>query len=138
MPFKLVTSNDRHLERSHIVEVHPAVALWLWFDDEYKGAWTYKDKKNCRKGKRDEIIRELADRLSQRIKKSHDIPLDDFANPSDDELDAYTAWYLADRWLNGDGVTLLGNASTGCFLVPGEDDGPLRDKFKQWRTKQRC
>jgi hypothetical protein len=41
-------------------------------------------------------------------------------NLTEDELDAWTAWYLARCWLDGRGVMLLGNSRTGSFLLPDE------------------
>jgi hypothetical protein len=48
-------------------------------------------------------------------------------NVTEDELDAWTAWYLARCWLDRRGVMLLGNSRTGSFLLPDEPN--LRRKF---------
>ena len=46
----------------------------------------------------------------------------EFPTPTnDDELDAIVSWLLADRWISGSGIVLLGNQKTGCFLVPKID-----------------
>jgi hypothetical protein len=92
--------------------VHPAVALWRWnLAVGYDGPWEYKKDGRC--------LRELGRLLSARIGK-------DLAPRSDDELDAWTAWYLARCWLDARGVILLGNARTGSFLLPEEPSSQKR------------
>lgn len=150
LPFKLVTSDKRPSKGHYIVEVHPAVGLWLWFEEERKNQpWTYKNKKQPTEDKNQptnnkkpyEILRDLADLLSQRMEKTHGIrvkgPDEKPDQLDDDVLDAYAAWYLADRWMNDENhsVRLLGNAASGCFLVPDPDE-TLKDKFEYWLEKQ--
>jgi Protein of unknown function (DUF429) len=121
LPFRLVTDNrDRPSTGRHVVEVHPAVALWLWCRTDYHGEWQYKKDEKCR--------RKLSRLMSYRIGK-------DLANVSDDELDAWTAWYLARCWLDSDDVMLLGNAKTGSFLLPDEPD--LQTMFEQFLSRQK-
>jgi predicted RNase H-like nuclease len=55
------------------------------------------------------------------------------ATASDDEFDAWIAWYLAHCWLNrgsNSPVMLLGDAEHGSFLLP--QDGILRDEFAKF------
>jgi predicted RNase H-like nuclease len=54
----------------------------------------------------------------------------DLANANDDELDAWTTWYLARCWLDRCGVILLGDARTGSFLLP--DEPGLQKKFERF------
>lgn len=116
LPFTLVT-DDRCRPKAgrHVVEVHPAMALWHWCSAANDaGGWKYKKDKKCRA--------KLAAIMSSRMGK-------DFCNVTDDELDAWIAWHLARCWLDGDGVMLLGNARTGSFLLP--NDPILRKKFAE-------
>ena len=93
---------------NYIVEVHPAVALWLWCREssDCLEPWMYK---------KDKAIRE---RLWHVMKaKLSEFELDR-PPKDDDEFDAYVAYLLGKKWLENSGVTLLGNAATGSFLVP--------------------
>lgn len=113
LPFMLVTSNrDRPSQGRHVVEVHPAVALWRWCSASYDGTWQYKTDKKCRA----ELVRLMSSRIGMEL-----------LNVSEDELDAWTAWYLARCWLDRRGVVLLGNARTGSFLLPDEPN--LQKRF---------
>jgi predicted RNase H-like nuclease len=104
----------------YVVEVHPAVALWRWCQKDYDGKWEYKTNKTCRG--------ELSKLMSRRIGRNLTDATDD--KFSDDELDAWTAWYLARCWLDRKGVTLLGSAGTGSFLLPEEPE--LQKAFEQF------
>jgi hypothetical protein len=120
LPFKLVTSDqDRPYTGRHVVEVHPAVALWRWSFADYNGPWEYKKDKK--------YLGELGRLFSARIGK-------DLALRSDDELDAWTAWYLARCWLDARGVILLGNARAGSFLMP--DELEVQECFEDFVTRQ--
>lgn len=82
LPFELVTNDqDRRRTGRRIVEVHPAVALWLWCKaDGYEGPWRYKGPKkdeNCKQ--------RLAKFMSRRLQNEN------VATACDDELDAWTA-----------------------------------------------
>jgi hypothetical protein len=113
LPFRLVTS-DRERPRTgrHVVEVHPAMALWRWCCGSYGGPWEYKKDKGCRV----EVCRLMSSRIGT-----------DLTTDTNDQLDAWTAWYLARCWLDGRGVMMLGNSSMGSFLMPDEPD--LQKKF---------
>jgi hypothetical protein len=108
LPFTLVET-DAHKPKlgRYVVEVHPAVALWLWCKSDEHTIWRYKNKKDsaCMQA----LIKTLNRKINIQITADND-----------DELDAWIAWYLADQWLNGNGVMLLGDARTGSFLVPDE------------------
>jgi len=113
LPFRLITSDqDRPSTGRHVIEVHPAVALWRWCSANYAGTWQYKKDKKCRA----ELSRLMARRIGR-----------DLTNVNEDELDAWTAWYLARCWLDGRGVMLLENSTTGSFLLPEEPN--LQTKF---------
>lgn len=93
--------------RGFVVEVHPAVALAaLWLDKgcreafpRYKGGKAFKSKP-----------RSIAERLGF-------TDLLEKGDPSDDTLDAYMAWWLADRFTHGEAV-LVGEPASGGYLLP--------------------
>jgi len=117
LPFALASDDrNRPSKGRYVVEVHPAVALWRWCSGDYPGPWKYKKDKKCLKK-----LRELMSRRAGKL-------LSDICD--DDELDAWTGWYLARCWLDRNGVMLLGNAKTGSFLLP--DQSKLREKFEQF------
>jgi predicted nuclease with RNAse H fold len=105
--------------RACVVEVHPAVGLWLWCEKKNPDCnWSYK--------------RNTAQVSAHWQKLNECVPdVSHLKTPtSDDELDALIAWLLADRWTRGKGVVLLGNARTGSFLVPNVPG--LRKTFEEF------
>jgi hypothetical protein len=136
LPFQLITENLRPRPRigRHVVEVHPALALWLWCREERKGkSWLYKSK--TKEG--EEIRNELWDLLSSKFES---IPPGTFQFthgliPSDDELDAIVAFVLARSWCSGgDSVMVLGNDKCGAMLLPNVPG--LRDAFEAFEPKE--
>jgi hypothetical protein len=126
LPFKLITNDqDRPSTGRHVVEVHPAVALWRWCWKKRNGLWTYKktNGKECR---------------SELEGLMHECSGLDFKSADDDELDARMSWYLARCWLDKKGAMLLGNEQTGTFLLPVEPE--LKQAFEKFvldrRTKK--
>jgi predicted RNase H-like nuclease len=100
----------------HVVEVHPAVAIWQWLQKTDKG-WRYKGTTKENKS----IRAEFCDRLSEKWKELDlDVgPLLAHAKKSDDVLDALTAAVLGYMWVSKDNeVALVGNIHTGAWLVP--------------------
>lgn len=105
-----------------VVEVHPALAMWLWGRNETRD-WGYKssDKKITK--------RRLCGQQLWKAVKSH-VPQDlhpaqcEWENDqfSDDKLDAYIAWAIGELWVRSDNVRLLGDADAGAFLLPHEQD----------------
>ena len=121
LPFRLITGNDLFNSiNKFVVEVHPAVAIWLWckhlggIDFE---SWNYKG---------DLSILENIWRTLKAVLTEHNIiaPEDlniftSFTPKSDDELDSFISWLLGKLWIrNPQAVTMLGSAETGSFLVP--------------------
>lgn len=96
----------------YIVEVHPAVAIWLWCQagDSSAVEWRYKGDISA--------VRRLWTLLQHVPGESSP----DREPANDDELDAYVAWLLGHKWLTNSGVTLLGNEDAGSFLVPAIDE----------------
>ena len=109
IPLNLCASGMPPGKGKHIVEVHPAVAIWLWCrSNNGQNAWTYKKNAKIRNDLWDIMMKDPINAIFARS-----------TPPSnDDEFDAYVAWLLGIRWLMGQGVILLGNAAWGSFLVP--------------------
>ena len=136
LPFRLVTKRDQLFdpdERASVVEVHPALAVWLWYQTSGRTpqSWHYKNiKPKLLENETAEQYRMRAKRI--RIGRVHahwtevcncvdgarELPIPS----SDDELDSIVAWLLAEKWIAGMGVVLLGNQKSGCFLIPEVDD----------------
>lgn len=125
LPFQLLF--DRPIPGSEpgtkasVVEVHPAVAIWLWCReaDLPNEAWEYKQKPSK--------VMLLWEALRGRVDGLGALP----PPVTDDQLDALVAWLLADRWLSGAGVMLLGDRRSGAFLVP--ENEALRAAFDRFR-----
>jgi predicted RNase H-like nuclease len=113
------------------VEVHPALALWLWCRQGKAikpQQWPYKKKAFIRNGKR------LWDFLRERLKaaKLDSIP-NDLHPENDGQLDAFIAWALGTLWLQNPGeVFLLGTCGLGCMLVPNVDD--LQQRLAEFKN----
>lgn len=93
----------------HIVEVHPAVAIWLWCQtgQEPPTDWLYKKDGEIREALWQAMSPVLGDLQPGR------------KPTGDDEFDAYVAFLLGSKWLATSGdVVLLGNERTGSFLIP--------------------
>lgn len=135
LPFKLLTDEHERANlktgQKYIVEVHPAVAIWLWLKKPgTEGSdrdWRYKGTKNA--ANRERIVEDLlrVDAVRKAIANPGDCTLkeDEIKNEmvaSDDMLDAFVAWVLGTRWFRGNNeVVLLGNVDTGCMLLPESD-----------------
>ncbi|MGH9721710.1 MAG: DUF429 domain-containing protein [Bryobacteraceae bacterium] len=129
IPFSLATHHTPPKSGRHVVEVHPA--LWLWIkseDDLIMKSWRYKDDTCVRQ----RIWDFLKERYSEKVKR---LDLEGRSVPKDDELDSITAWLLARGWLDGDDVMLLGDARTGAMLLPSVEG--LRDRFENYRKQER-
>jgi len=117
LPFQLATCDDeRPVCGRHVVEVHPAVALWLWCREGRSATASchYKNKKDRA------VLLELWERLLEVPAVAAVLfEVRDIAPKSDDQLDARVAYALGRLWLDDQhSVVLLGNADTGAFLVP--------------------
>lgn len=131
LPFRLVSDDaQRPICGCHIVEVHPAVALWLWCDGKRAGdtaSWRYKTE--------DDVRRELWKILPEQTAAGNVLGFcDPQALPSDDQLDARVAYALGRLWLDeSDSVVLLGDLDSGTFLVPRVDG--IVEAFDEFVTK---
>jgi hypothetical protein len=113
------------------VEVHPAVAIWLWCRSK-RGPlanWKYKDFKEIRH-ELWTILLTIESIANIFFGNANDIPI------SDDAFDARVAYALGYLWCNEPGtVTLLGDGDSGTFLLPCVDG--LEDAFKGFLTGKR-
>lgn len=140
IPFRLLTSNEGcgDYSKPNVVEVHPALAMWLWvkgeapkdFDYRYKG----KPTRELRSSKIRENREKLVDRLFQ-VWESMPIgkkelwkslqEKKEICQKCPDIFDALVAAVLVYLWANEpSSVTLLGDAAKGCFLLPNSGDLP--------------
>ena len=115
LPFRLLAEpSQRPAHGRRVVEVHPAVALWLWCRER-------RDPKTCWRYKKDHaVLRELWQRLLKVPGVAGVLSKVQAATPtSDDQLDARVAYALGRLWLDDPAsVVLLGDADTGAFLIP--------------------
>lgn len=137
--FKLITSqNEREKlfsNKKNIVEVHPALALYLWLKeekpikDDLTFDWDYKKNKKTfntlveqlfKKPEKPQAIIEPEDKENGKYKVS---AIEDKVEKTmtDDHLDAYIAWLLGTLWLKNE-VILVGNKNTGAILLPNDPD----------------
>lgn len=135
LPFRLWPCDDeKEGDRPSVVEVHPAVAAWLWCKDEKRAkqvspSWTYKKDKEIRDWMWD-VIREKTECAA-----CPDPPKDG----DDDEFDAAVGYllgvlYLRDLTEPRPSVIALGDRETGSFLVPNVDGLMTRwdEFFEKW------
>ena len=120
LPFTLISNNEVPTNKgSYVVEVHPAVAIWLWcshFSTSEITNWEYK--------KSDSDFQQIWTCLSEiimsyRLFQGYDLTPADFNLKSDDELDALISWLLGKLFIDGNqNVSLLGSKESGSFLLP--------------------
>ncbi|MCB1130599.1 MAG: DUF429 domain-containing protein [Verrucomicrobiae bacterium] len=122
LPFQLVTANARPTTGKWVVEVHPALAIWLWcrnepeFPREPEG-WVYKKSVK------------ISSKIWEILANKHLEIFNHEAPPqNDDQLDAAVAYALGKLWITGSpSVAVLGNRDTGAILLPW--DAGLWDAF---------
>lgn len=129
LPFRLLTSKPENWEKPSVVEVHPALAMWLWLRKEKLPPETFRYKgkavEGCNREQQERNRRTLLDAL---LKVWQDLgvpkqllPLDkkeEFVQLSD-LLDALVGAMLAYFWTKGsEEVRLLGDQRSGTFLLP--------------------
>ena len=121
LPFGLLTDParwDQH--RPCVVEVHPALAAWLWCYREWPAgaSWVYKGSKSPVHERR-RVWLAMWDIILRRTKFERDLPCPE----TDDEFDAGVGYILGtmisqDEADQGRRCTIVGNARDGAFLVP--------------------
>ena len=138
LPFHLLPPPQSEQDnRASVVEIHPAVAAWLWCrNDRIKdAAWNYKDKKNK---KRDEIWK----KLWCIVLRKTGFRWVSRKPANNDEFDAAVGYILGSMYLQDQSatqgqprVTILGDRFTGSFLLPV--DPKLEEKWREFRLKKR-
>ena len=130
LPFTLIVRDDDPPKVGrNIVEVHPALALWLWLKDVRPGPWSYKKKESQTRERIWELVRT---RFGSVLPK--DLCFAGGEVPNDDELDAVSAWLLARCWLFKQNVSLLADNQTGALLLPRDED--LQQAFQRFRDEE--
>ena len=115
----IIKKEDLQANKLKIVEVHPALAIWIWLKDENIEEWKYKKEK--------QIFEKIL-----RILKDKNIVNLDLPKHNDDYLDAYIAWKLGDMLINEpESVMLLGDES-GCILLPKDEE--IKSKFNEFKN----
>ena len=133
LPFGLMTDlqyRDDH--RPCVVEIHPALAAWLWCraERESKASWVYKGdgKPQC---ERRRVWLEMWDIISSRSEFATGFPCPN----TDDEFDA-TVGYILGTTISRESAgqpqscTIIGNVRDGAFLVPCTPE--LAATWKSW------
>jgi predicted nuclease with RNAse H fold len=125
LPFELQTAPVLALNgrSKKVVEVHPALALWLMQPEElrHERDFTYKGR-----GAHEDAKRWLFEGLQDFVEGDKDAAsvVNQFRARElcDDKLDALTAWVLGKLWTKDPSkVRLLGDAANGTFLLPVVD-----------------
>lgn len=130
LPWKLQTNPVYSPSSSgkDIVEVHPALALWLMLprDKRHSEKENFKYKGNSNEDTKNEAKQTLFDGLAAFTEgtEAHDVVKSQQAEAlNDDELDALTAWVLGTLWTEmSERVRLLGNQTYGTFLLPTDTE----------------
>ncbi len=133
LPFQLITSDEPPKQGASVVEVHPALALWLWFPKHREGAldhdgkpyecWYYEGYKDrSKRGLRKELWDDIHTRWNAILPDKSGFQfkaVNDGNIPSDDEIDAIVAFILAKDFCSKKrSVAVLGNAQCGAMLLP--------------------
>jgi hypothetical protein len=111
LPYQLIHSeSDIKTHKKLLVEVRPAVALWMWISKTFK-TWNYKKDSE----RLQTFVNELFKKESSRVVEEIKIP----EITTDDQLDAFIAFLLGYFLVNEPvKVMILGNQETGSFLLP--------------------
>lgn len=140
LPFHLLPDSEgevrgpevARMDRPCVVEIHPAVAAWLWCKDHEKlrprsrkrgKGWKYKgDKKDTT------LQNEMWDVIGGKCGTGESLP----RPKGDDQFDAAIGYILGVKWLRGDDdVVLLGDRENGSMLLPRTDD--LCEAWEEFR-----
>lgn len=131
LPFHLVPGPESERGgRACIIEIHPAVAAWLWCRREKRGRaqWVYKGSRGS-KASRETLRQEMWSIILRKTQFRWTLP--DPTN--DDQFDAAVGYVLgslyADEMTRGQ-VTVLGSRETGSFLLPAVPR--LTQKWDRW------
>ena len=125
LPFRLLPDGrgesgggpPTRMDRSCVVEIHPAVAAWLWCREkldrsDHGGEWRYKGRGRD-EDLQDEMWEVILDLCNETLKAKLSKPA------NDDQFDAVIGYILGVKWLRGDpDVVLLGDRENGSMLLP--------------------
>ena len=125
IPFGLMTEpGHRDQHRPCVVEVHPALAAWLWCRGERQAgaSWVYKGSKYPVHERR-RVWLEMWDIILRRTEFAEDLPCPE----SDDQFDAGVGYILGTMIIQDEAnqrrrCTIVGNARDGAFLVPSSPE----------------
>ncbi len=136
LPFHLLPDRENEvrgpevarMDRSCIVEIHPAVAAWLWckdHDDLRSRSWKRGKGWRYKGDKKDTTLQnEMWDVIGGKCGTGESLP----RPKGDDQFDAAIGYILAVKWLRGDRgdngeeeVVLLGDRENGSMLLPRVD-----------------
>lgn len=128
LPFRLITKNTPPEEGLSIVEVHPALALWIMAksdsDLKVEESLRYKGNKGS-KEMREKLFDSLINFAASSDKARPVISAIEEKGkvPDDGVLDALTAFVLGAMWTEKtEKVKLLGDYTTGTFLLPYDEE----------------
>lgn len=145
LPFHLLPGSEEEvqgrnvarMDRSCVVEIHPAVAAWLWCKDlnEFKPGsgngqtWKYKGNKKDEILLRGEMWEVVLGHCDDALRRNLPTPTDD------DQFDAIIGYILGVKWLRGDpDVVLLGDRENGSMLLPRVPGTPdLCEAWEEFR-----
>ena len=121
LPFALMTEPGRWDQlRPCVVEIHPALAAWLWCREERQtgASWVYKGSKKPMYERR-RVWSEMWDIIPRRTEFAAGLPCPE----TDDEFDAAVGYIVGAMICQGRvdqrrRCTILGNARDGAFLLP--------------------
>ena len=146
VPFNLITEQKLPSEDKNVVEVHPALALWLWLKENNpikdNDKWNYKKNETTFKTLTELLFKKAElllgkqqafdiSKIEVTVIKSKEETVE-AKTMTDDHFDAYIAWLLGALWLKNE-VILVGNKNTGAMLLPkevSEDWQAELDKYK--------
>lgn len=116
LPFHLLPAPQADADhRPSVVEIHPAVAVWLWCRNNHNGAWNYKQNAGVRNALWNIVLGTTRFVWDNRCPDTHD------------EFDAAVGYILGSIYLHDRGgpnprVEILGCRSTGSFLLPADSE----------------
>ena len=129
LPFRLAKDDVPPSRGRWIVEVHPALALWLWCSRKVSSLEDWEYKKN--KATLLLLASMLAETAFTTIPQLVSVP----PPRNDDELDARIAFALGTLWMReSPGASLLGGPDVGAFLLP--DDPTVVDAFRRFLASE--
>lgn len=114
--------HDLRSHRHCVAEVHPTLALLLWFKGKVR-EWQYKNNQDTKKAHT--ITKRIATLMQTKLNSEF---IKGFRMPcarrpdkghTDDELDAFVAWYLGTLLvIDSPNVQFVGSQAHGSFLLP--------------------